>query len=88
MNQSILLFSGICLLFFVIMVLRKKPRLIINFFIRMIIGGVGIYLVNLCLTGEWEFARIALNPVTLCTSGILGLPGLLAMYGAVLYKNR
>lgn len=61
--------------------------LIVNFFVRMIIGITVVFLVNqLLLTKEIE-VNVGINPVTAVTAGSLGVPGVCLLYGIVFYQE-
>ena len=59
---------------------------VINLVMRSILGTIAIYFVNAALEKAGISLGVGINAVTVLTSGILGLPGLLALYGIGLYK--
>ena len=60
---------------------------IINFGLRSIIGVIAIYFINTALAGRGISLGVGVNIYTVLTSGILGIPGVAALYGIGLYKT-
>ena len=60
---------------------EQKPQLFSNFIVRAIIGCAMIFFVNECLGAQGITLQVGLNPWTVLTSGILGLPGVALLYG-------
>ncbi len=65
---------------------RSRMEWLLNVFMRGILGTVAIYFINQALALSGISLGVGVNPVTVLTSGILGLPGLAAIYGIGLYK--
>ena len=61
--------------------------MVINFFVRMMIGVALIFLVNQFLAEKEINVSVGLNPVTAITSGTLGVPGVCLLYGIVWYHG-
>ena len=61
--------------------------LVINFFVRMMIGVMLIFLVNQFLAEKDIDVSVGMNPVTAVTSGTLGVPGVCLLYGIVFYQG-
>ena len=59
---------------------------IINLVMRGILGTIAIYFINMALERMGISAGVGINAATVLTSGILGFPGLLALYGIGFYK--
>lgn len=53
---------------------------------RGILGVIAIYFINTALEGAGITLGVGINGVTALTSGILGIPGLAALYGLGLYR--
>ncbi len=61
--------------------LRQRAEWMLTFLFRMATGTVMIYFINMAIVSyNMEFA-IGINPLTVLTSGILGFPGVLLLYG-------
>ena len=69
--------TGIVLL---IGVLKYKSGIVLKVIVQMILGGVSIYFVNYVLAQKGIPTIIAINPLTLLTSGILGFPGVFLLF--------
>ena len=59
---------------------------ILNILLRGILGTIAIYFINSALEAVGLSLGVGINAVTVLTSGILGFPGLLALYGIGFYK--
>lgn len=60
---------------------------LLNVLMRGICGAIIIFFVNMILERKGISLGVGLNPFTLLTSGILGLPGLGVLYGIGIYKS-
>ncbi len=61
--------------------LRRKAEHLLTFLFRLVTGTVMIYFINLAVASYNMEIAIGINPVTVLTSGILGFPGVLLLYG-------
>lgn len=61
--------------------------LLVNFFVRMVIGVLLIFLVNQFLVMYEVEEQVGINPVTAVTTGTLGVPGVCLLYGIVFYQG-
>ena len=66
--------------------MKRGPGFIVSFIVRAIVGMALIFFVNEFLSSKGIDARVGLNPISFLTSGILGIPGLLALYGIGIYQ--
>lgn len=65
----------------------KKYSFIIQGLVRAV-AGVGMILCINQIFKELEIAlSVGVNPVSVLTSGILGIPGVLLLYGMIAYQN-
>ena len=76
----------ICAAVLIMGVMKRKMEWLLNFFMRSILGTIAIYFINNALSGAGIDLRVGINPLTVLTSGILGLPGLAAIYGISFYQ--
>lgn len=60
---------------------------ILNVLLRVILGTLAMFFVNTALEEMGVFVGVGINGVTVLTAGILGFPGLLALYGYSFYKS-
>lgn len=65
---------------------EKGIEMVVNFFVRLVLGVAVIFFVNQFLNSQNIQAVVGMNPLTLLTSGILGLPGVALLYGIVLLE--
>lgn len=67
-------------------VMKRKMEWLLNIFMRSILGTIAIYFINNGLASMGINVGVGINPLTVLTSGILGLPGLAAIYGIGFYQ--
>jgi inhibitor of the pro-sigma K processing machinery len=61
--------------------MRLKAEWLLNFVMRSVLGAIAIYFINAALGKIGIASAVGINPLTVLTSGILGFPGLAALYG-------
>ena len=76
----------ICAVIIFIGVMKSRMEWLLNIFMRSILGTIAIYFINNALAGAGISLGVGINPVTVLTSGILGIPGLAAVYGIGIYN--
>ncbi|MDD2972324.1 MAG: pro-sigmaK processing inhibitor BofA family protein [Lachnospiraceae bacterium] len=76
----------VCVLVLFIGVVKKKSELFMNVILRTVLGLISIYFMNEVLDWQQIDVAVGLNPLTALTSGILGFPGVLLLYGIQFYK--
>lgn len=64
---------------------KNRAEIIVNFVLRGVLGMMMIYFVNYFLSEHMPEMEIGYNLLTFCTSGLLGVPGILLLYGINLY---
>lgn len=62
---------------------EKGIEIAVNFIVRLILGAAVVFFVNQFLDSRNIPAAVGMNPLTLLTSGVLGLPGVALLYGIV-----
>lgn len=75
--------AGICIVILVILLLKKKAQLFLNFLVRIVLGAIGMIMLNDYLAARGIAIAVGMNPVSLLTVGCLGFPGFLLLYGIV-----
>ena len=60
---------------------------LINILMRGILGIIAIYFINSLLEKMGMSFGVGINAITVLTTGILGFPGLLTLYGIGFYKS-
>lgn len=78
---------GVCAIVLVIGALGRKVEWLVNFILRAVMGSVGIYFFNYLLLAQNISLSVGINPFTVLTSGFLGFPGLIVLYGINFFKN-
>lgn len=73
--------AGVCLLVLLIGILRQRAELILNFTVRIVVGFIGIYLLNAFLARQGISVEVGLNIFSALTLGTLGAGGFLLLYG-------
>ncbi len=76
----------VCVLVLLIGAFGRKIEWVINFVFRAVIGKIGIYFLNNFLMLKDISVTVGINPMTVLTSGILGFPGLVVLYGINFFK--
>lgn len=79
--EAIILFIVISVIVLFMGFYGKKLYWIIRFIFRGVISAVFIYLLNNIARYYAPSLVLGLNPVTVLTSGFLGIPGVVALYG-------
>ena len=89
MNTStgMILIVAACVFVLVIGVLRRKAAFLLHFLVRMIIGGMAIYVTNGCLASVGIGLAVGLNLFNLIIVGCLGTGGFGMLYAILLYMN-
>lgn len=77
---------AVCAVVLLIGFLKKKSEVFTNLILRTVIGLISIYFINEFLKWQDIQVMVGINPLTALTSGILGFPGVLLLYGIQFYK--
>jgi len=85
-QTSIWILVGVCILVLLLGALKAKMEWIINFVLRTVSGALAIYLINFYLQSREINAEVGLGLTSLLTSGFLGFPGLILLYGINFYN--
>lgn len=88
MNNSLgaILILTVSILVLLLGAVRKKIEWLLNIVMRSILGIIAIYFINHVLAFWGISLGVGINIVTVLTSGILGIPGLLGLYGLGIYR--
>lgn len=84
--MGVVLILVACTVVLLIGAVKKKTEWLLNIVMRSILGTITIYFVNGGLATLGISLGVGINAVTVLTSGILGIPGLLALYGLGIYQ--
>ena len=69
-----------------IMAVKTNSNLILNFVLRSVAGSLLIFGINFCLESAGYSLAVGLNPMSVLTSGILGFPGVILLFGIKIYS--
>ena len=86
-STGIILIIAACALVLVIGALRRKAAFLLHFLVRMLVGGMAIYVTNGCLASAGIGLSVGLNILNLCIVGCLGTGGFGMLYAILLYMN-
>ncbi len=84
LKYAVITIAGVCGLVLLIGLLRKKAEFVLNFFVRMVVGLVCVYIANSILAHRGIDIAVGLNAVSALTLGSLGFGGFLLLYGVLL----
>lgn len=73
--------AGVCLLVLFIVFFRNRAMWLVNCMLRMVVGALTIYLCNMWMDERHILGKVGLNPISLLTSALLGIPGVAGLYG-------
>ena len=85
-NMGPLFIIFACILVLLMGAVRKKIEWLLNVVLRSILGTLAIFFINLLLNSAGISVGVGINAITVLTSGILGFPVLVALYGIGVYK--
>jgi inhibitor of the pro-sigma K processing machinery len=75
-----------CFLVLVIVLAKNKVEFIVNLLLRMVSGTVCIYFLNSIFTARGIDILVGINPGTIGTIGVLGIPGFILVYAITIIK--
>ena len=64
---------------------EKGVRIMVNFFVRVVVGIALVFFANEFVSLQGVPVQVGINPITVLTSGILGVPGVALLYGISFY---
>lgn len=86
-SEGAILIISICAIVLAIGAFRKKAELVINFVLRGVFGIILMYIVNSYMKMNEIDLQMGINGITVLTTGILGFPGIVLLYGINFYKS-
>lgn len=86
MEYGVIAIVVICIFILVIGALKKKSKVVFNFFFRAVLGLICIYFCNEFLEMQQIDLAVGLNPISFLTVGSLGLGGFVLLYGIMIYQ--
>ena len=88
MNQpeNLLWLIGAAVLLLILSFFVRKAEWLINFVLRSIMGTIAIYFINIGVTFLGFTTVVGINAASVLTTGILGIPGIVMLYGLSIYE--
>lgn len=71
----------VCLIVLLIGILKKRAVIVLNFLVRVVVGMVCIYVINQFLAKQGIAVEVGMNLLSVLTSGVLGISGVMMLYG-------
>lgn len=69
-----------------ILAVKTNSVIILNFLLRSIAGALVVFGINQILEFYNFSIGVGINPITVLTSGILGFPGVILLFGIKIYS--
>lgn len=88
MNQpeNSLWLIGAAVLLLILSFFVRNAEWLINFVLRSIMGTIAIYFINIGVTFLGFTTVVGINAASVLTTGILGIPGIVMLYGLSIYE--
>lgn len=83
--ENLLWVIGAAVLLFAISFLGKKAEWFLNLVLRSVFGVIFMYFLNWGIEILGFTVAVGINAATALTVGILGVPGILVLYGLAVY---
>ena len=83
--EKLLWLIGAAAILLIISFFGKKTEWLINFALRSIMGTIALYFINMGIAALGFTVTVGINIATVLTTGILGLPGIVLLYGLGVY---
>ena len=77
---------AVCAVVLIIGAMGRKVEWLVNFILRAVMGTIGIYFLNYLFALRHIAIAVGINPLTILTSGFLGFPGVMVLYGIHFFK--
>ena len=84
--QGVFLIIAVLGIVMFIIAVKTNSSLVLDFVIRSIGGCLLIFVINQWLEIEGYSWSVGLNPGTVLTSGMLGFPGVILLFGIKIYS--
>ena len=83
--QGAFFIVAVCAMVLLILAVKSKSEMILNFVYRCAGGTILIFLINQMVIFLGFSATVGINLYTVLTSGILGFPGVILLFGIRIY---
>ena len=84
--ENLLWLIGAAVLLLILSFFVRNAEWLINFVLRSIMGTIAIYFINIGVTFLGFTTVVGINAASVLTTGILGIPGIVMLYGLSLYR--
>ena len=71
----------ICAMILLFIALRKRSEWLLNFILRGILSTIGFYAINQVCIWQNISCEVGINPYTVLTGAVFGVPGVILLYG-------
>lgn len=78
---GMIMIGAACGLVLLIAAVRSRTELLVNFVLRAVLGTLSVYFINLFLAAQGLAWEVGIGAVSIVVSGLLGIPGVLLLYG-------
>ena len=85
-GKGTIIILAMCVVVLGIGFIRKRMEVVLNFFLHAILGIFAIYILNSVIGTKNPLITVGINPITVVTAGVLGIPGVALLYSMVLTK--
>ncbi|MCD8241151.1 MAG: pro-sigmaK processing inhibitor BofA family protein [Lachnospiraceae bacterium] len=79
-TSGVFVIAGACLLVLFMVTVKHKAEILLNFCLRAVLGEIAIHVVNTALSLWGISCSVGIGPLSLLTSGILGISGVSLLY--------
>ena len=83
--QGAFLIVAVCGIILLMLAVKSNSEMMINFVYRCVGGTLFIFLINQIVSLFGFSVMVGINLYTVLTSGILGFPGVLLLFGVQIY---
>lgn len=84
-SKIFILIIIISVILLIISLIKQRLDLIVNFALRIFAGLLAIYILNTVFQSINIDLAVGINAVTSLIVGVLGIPGIILLYGLILY---
>jgi len=85
-GKGTIIILAMCVVVLGIGFIRKRMEVVLNFFLHAVLGIFAIYILNSVIGTKNPLITVGINPITVVTAGVLGIPGVALLYSMVLTK--
>ena len=84
--ENLLWLIGAAAVLLILSFFTRKAEWLINFVLRSIMGTIAIYFIHMGVPFLGFTAVVGINAASVLTAGILGIPGIVMLYGLSIYE--